>query len=242
MDPDRPTPPAELIWRVTGARDATAFDQTGRQSVEEIKRALAVAGRSLDDAKHVLDFGCGCGRILRWLDDLPPSVRQYGVDIDPKAIAWASGNVRHATFSVNDGMPPLPFADDTFDVVFNHSVFTHLPENYQDAWLVELNRVARPDGVVLLTVSGDYPFAGFVQSWRDANADPSHWEKLFREKGIVYVDYDNWTGGPFPDFYHSTFHAPWYVFEHWSRFLEIRAYLVRGSLDFQDFVVLRPKR
>ena len=48
-----------------------------------------------------------------------------------------------------------------------------------------------------------------------------------------------WVGGPFPDFYHSTFHAPWYIFEHWSKIFEIKAYVVRGSLDFQDLLLLR---
>lgn len=39
--------------------------------------------------------------------------------------------------SVNQGLPPLDFPDEHFDLIFNHSVFTHIDENYQDAWLVE---------------------------------------------------------------------------------------------------------
>jgi hypothetical protein len=91
------------------------------------------------------------------------------------------------------------------------------------------------------TVAGVHPFAGFCASWLEASADPSAWQRLYREKGFVYVEADGWAGGPFPDFYHSTFHAPWYVFEHWSQFLELKAYIVRGALDFQDVVVLRPR-
>ena len=57
--------------------------------------------------------------------------------------------------------------------------------------------------------------------------------------GIVFIEDDGWKGGPFPDFYHSTFHAPWYVFQHWTRFFDLKAYVVRGSLDFQDYLLLR---
>jgi SAM-dependent methyltransferase len=236
----RPLPPEHLRWRVAGTESAAHFDVSGQQSRRDIERALAVVGRTLHEFTSVLDFGCGCGRIARWLDDLPAGVSLHGVDIDAEAVAWAARHIPHARFSVNRGEPPLDFQDDAFDLVLNHSVFTHLPEHLQDAWLAELNRVTRPDGVLLLTVSGEHPFAGFLQTWLDAGADPAFWEERYRREGLVYVEDDSWVGGPFPDFYHSTFHAPWYVFEHWTKFLELHAYVVRGSLGFQDLLVFRP--
>jgi SAM-dependent methyltransferase len=237
----RPLPPEDLMQRVAGTPDAMHFDSSGMRSRRDFERALAVVGRSFDGFENVLEFGCGCGRILRWLDDLPPGTKLHGVDIDEEAIAWAAEHIPHARFTVNQALPPLDFPDDAFDLVVNHSVFTHLPERYQDAWLGELDRVTRPGGTLLLTVSADHPFQGFLQSWRDAGADPKRWENEYRQRGIVYVEDDEWKGGPFPDFYHSTFHAPWYVFQHWTRFLELQAYIVRGSLDFQDLLVLRPR-
>lgn len=238
---DRPFPSPDLIWRVAGTSDVAHFDSSGRQSVEDLRAALRAVKSDLDSHRAILDFGCGCGRVLRWLDGLPADVALHGCDIDAEAVAWVADNLPHVRVTTNEGTPPLPFDADAFDVVFNHSVFTHLPEDYQDAWLAELNRVVRPDGIVVLTVAADHPFAGLLATWRDAGEDPSAWERLYREKGFVYVANDSWTGGPFPDFYHSTFHAPWYVFEHWSQFLDIQAYIVRGALDFQDIVVLRPR-
>lgn len=64
-----------------------------------------------------------------------------------------------AKCSVNDGLAPLRFPDEYFDLIFNQSVFTHFDENYQDAWLIELERVTKPGGVLLLAVSGEYPFS-----------------------------------------------------------------------------------
>ena len=234
-------PGEELIWRVTGARSVTHFHESGARSVEDISRGLAAVGSSFAEHARILDFGCGCGRILRWLDDLEPEVELHGCDIDSEAVAWVAANLPRVHVVRNDGKPPLPYDDDFFDLVFNHSVFTHLPEDLQDDWLAELNRITRPDGLLVLTVSGDHPFEGFRQSLLDGGADPAHWDRLWETGRLVYVEDDSWVGGPFPDFYHSSFHPPRYVFEHWSRFLEIRAYIVRGALDFQDLIVLRPK-
>jgi hypothetical protein len=47
------------------------------------------------------------------------------------------------------------------------------------------------------------------------------------------------SGSAFPDFYHTTFHAPWYLLEHWSRWFDVVAYLPQSSLEFQDQIVLR---
>ena len=151
----RPLPDEDLMWRVTSERDPVHFETSGRRSVEDLTRALSVVGAKLTDFKTVLDFGCGCGRIMRWLDELPPTVELHGVDVDAQAISWAAKHIPFARFSVNKALPPLEFPDGYFDLVFNHSVFSHLPEDYQDAWLAELNRVTSPKGLLLLSVGGE---------------------------------------------------------------------------------------
>lgn len=225
------------MWRVAGTSDGEHFHSSGSQSLADLENALSAVGTTLTAARTMLDFGCGCGRILRWLNGLQ-NVALHGCDIDPEATTWVSENLPYVRVTRNAELPPLPYDDHSFDLVFNHSVFTHLPEDYQDAWLAELSRVVRPEGLAVLTVAGEHAFDGFRKTWLDAGADPAHWARLYREKGLVYIEEDNWRDGPFPDFYHSTFHAPWYVFEHWSRFLRIEAYIPRGALDFQDVIVL----
>jgi ubiquinone/menaquinone biosynthesis C-methylase UbiE len=83
-------------------------------------------------------------------------------------------------------MTPLNFADQHFDLIFNHSVVTHLDEKYQDAWLAELHRVTKPGGILLLTVSGEHPFVQLEKSWQDAGADTALLRRTFAEKGIGF--------------------------------------------------------
>jgi SAM-dependent methyltransferase len=132
----------------------------------------------------------------------------------------------------------LPFPDDHFDLVFSSSVFTHIDERAQDFWLAELRRVTQPGGLLLLSVHGERAFRHAEAAARSEGRDSTSWASTLAANGILFVEDDNWVGGPFPDWYHTTFHAPWYVFSHWGRDLLIRAFIPRRSLDYQDYVLL----
>jgi SAM-dependent methyltransferase len=237
---DFPLPPPELAARVMGCvTEPAGFLASGEQTAKEWQRSLTSVGVDLASAERLLDWGCGPARVTRWLAELAPQAEIHGVDIDHQSIEWAQESLPFATFHHVDPKPPLPFEDGYFDLVVNHSVLTHLDEEMQDLWLEELMRVTAPEGTVMLTVHGDHAFAKLEESHRAGGFDPSPMVATLRERGIVYLTDDWWTGGPYPDFYHTSYHTPWYVFEHWSSFFEIRAYLARADGDYQDVVLLR---
>lgn len=228
-------PPPELRFRVAGTNDAEAFNKSGERSLQDLHRALAAIGRRLDEFTNILDWGCGCGRILRHFPK-QPNQTVHGCDIDREAVQWVEDNLPWAQAHHVGVLPPLPYADGTFDLIFNHSVLTHLDETYQNAWLAELRRIAKPNAVLTLTAHGDYAtqchFNGLSQE-RAASA-----AQELEQRGIYYTKEDHWSD-MFPDFYHSTFHHPSYIFKHWSKYFELRAYIPRGALDFQDMIVLQ---
>jgi hypothetical protein len=57
------------------------------------------------------------------------------------------------------------------------------------------------------------------------------------DKGIVFLE---WHGlqSPHPSWYQVTYHTPWYVYEHWGRWFEIRGYVPGGALGLQDQILL----
>jgi SAM-dependent methyltransferase len=232
-------PGEDLRQRVAGHPDADWFWKSGAMSVANIGALLAIGGTSFADYARALEFGCGCGRILLHMERIAEKTELFAVDIDAEATGWVQRHVPWVKCSRNTGLPPLDFPAGHFDLVFNQSVFTHLDESYQDAWLAELVRVTRPGAALVLSVSGEHPFAEFVEALRKNGANPAKYLREFRRTGIVFVEDDGHVGGPFPDFYHSTFHAPWYLFAHWGRFFEIAAFVPRGSLGFQDYLLLR---
>jgi SAM-dependent methyltransferase len=232
-------PPADLIWRVAGTPDEQWFLDSGKQTVVDWTAALESVGADLGSARRILDFGCGCGRVERWLQELGQHSELHAVDIDADAIAWAADHLPWARFQVGPTWPPLPYPDGYFDLVVNHSVFSHLDARYQDAWLQELRRVTSPGAYLLLSFHGDHAFDTMCQAMEAAGASAEPHRRSLAASGILFFEEDLWTGGPFPDFYHSTFHAPEYVRWHWGQFFEVRSLLERRALDYQDIVVLR---
>jgi SAM-dependent methyltransferase len=148
-----PIPPAELRVRVAGTADLDWFLEGGRLAEQAIRTALEQAGTTLESLPAILDFGCGCGRVVRRLDGIPGSV--HGSDLNADAVAWCSENLPFARFVRNGLEPPLPLADASFDLVYTLSVLTHLPTGLAQEWLHELTRVLRPGGLLLVTTHGD---------------------------------------------------------------------------------------
>ena len=228
-------PPPLLRYRVHGSLNPQTFLAVGRQSIDDLTKALNSIGKGFDSFDTVLDFGCGCGRTLRYLSRLAKTSRLYGTDIDPAAIGWCRSNIPFGRFVLNDATPPLPFPDGTFNLIYGISVFTHLDQNYQFAWLKELRRVVKPGGILLLTIHGDS--ARDVAS-RDGHISLAELTAL-REKGFLFKSFatGRFKTDGLPDFYQITFHTKAYISEVWARFFTIRSYIERGC-SYQDLVLL----
>jgi SAM-dependent methyltransferase len=151
-----PVPPARLRVRA-GPRHANAnfFLRSGRAHAELIRSLLAEAGTSVESLGALLDWGCGCGRVLRNWASLP-GTRVHGCDINPRMVDWCRDNLAFTRVGLNDVSPPLTYDDSIFDLVYAFSVMTHLPEELQHAWMRECLRVLRPGGYLLITTLGAY--------------------------------------------------------------------------------------
>jgi len=147
-------PPPDLLFLVAGTTDVPWFLDSGKLAFESIRECLRRCGVPPDELRNVLDFGCGCGRVIRYWRRAN-QVRLFGTDYNSKLITWCKSNLPFATFSLNDFSPPLNYSDHEFDFVYALSVFTHLSERLQFAWMDELRRVIRPGGYLLITTHGN---------------------------------------------------------------------------------------
>lgn len=148
-----PVPPPELIRLVTGQESQGAFYYNGVQGASCIVRILASHGLDPASFEAVLDFGMGCGRILRhWRRLAGPAL--YGTDYNPRLVEWVRTNLPFAECGENGLLPPLNYRSGQFDFIYGISVLTHLAEGHQRPWIEEFARVLRPGGYLLLSLHG----------------------------------------------------------------------------------------
>jgi SAM-dependent methyltransferase len=146
-------PPSRLRVVVAGTADLDSFLSSGEAQAGYLRELLADVGRPLDDMNEILDFGCGCGRITRWLGDLArPHVN--GCDYNGELIDWCQQNLPFMRALRTELRPPLPYPDDTFDFLYAFSVFTHLSAELAGLWMSELGRVVKPGGLMWFTIHG----------------------------------------------------------------------------------------
>lgn len=101
----------------------------------------------------LLDFGCGCGRVIRHFHGHQP--RMFGCDYNGQLVDWSAANLGFAEFTTNMLAPPTRYGDGQFDFIYALSVFTHFPENLQKPWLEEMKRILKPNGLLFLTFHGE---------------------------------------------------------------------------------------
>ena len=103
------------------------------------------AGRSSN--LSILDVGCGTGGMLPHLRRFGPVV---GVDLSDRALSFAKR--REPGHLVQAGLPHLPFASGSFDLLTSFDVIYHQSVMDDAAALSEMARLLRPGGKLLLRV------------------------------------------------------------------------------------------
>ena len=226
-----PVPPAQLRYRVHGSLDKESFLQSGKILAQNIRDLCATIDRDVYSFQKILDFGCGSGRVIRNFQDAPASCQLYGTDIDSELISWCEKYLPRIRWNTNGFQPPLPFADNTFDLIYAISVFTHLDEEFQHSWLRELRRIAKPGATIILTVHGEH----IINSLASSRQSQIHsYGFMFSTGATGRLKLDK-----LPDFYQTAYHTREYIHRIWSAYFDVVRYLERGINNHQDAVLLQ---
>jgi SAM-dependent methyltransferase len=214
-----PLPPRRLMVRVAMTADADWFLRTGRAGYDAIAAHVDLA-----QTGTVLDFGCGCGRVTRYFRDFDGEIA--GSDLSHDAIEWCRDNLAFGSFVTNGIAPPLVYDDESFDLVYALSVFTHLTDDLQLAWRDELRRVLRPGGQLLITTHGTSYLA---------RLDPQEREQF--DRGELVVRWGEVAGSNLCSAYHPERYLR-DTFAQGFAFVELEPEGARGN-PTQDLVLLQ---
>lgn len=155
--------PRNLAWR-TGRLDR--FREVSDAHLDLLSRF-----GGMDEARDIVEIGCGVGRDAIPLTHMvPPEGSYLGIDVMRPSIEWAQAHVSRAAphfefvhFDVSDAQHNpggsgemtgyrVPRDDNSIDLVFLFSVFTHMFPRDVVHYLSEFARILRPGGRVLASV------------------------------------------------------------------------------------------
>ena len=181
---------ARLFYRYL----STVYDEVNRFIWTEEMRTEALGLLSLDRDDRVLDVGCGTGFGTEGLLDHVDTVHGLDQSVDQMERAWEKFGKHDRVRFYRGDAERLPFADDTFDVVWSSGSIEYWPDPV--AGLAEMRRVAKPGGQVLV-VGPNYPSRRVFQRLADAIMlfyDEDEADRMFREAG--FEDFRHLTHGP----------------------------------------------
>ncbi len=145
-----PVPPVKL-WLGYGTEVKEYL--YGRFQITKMLQILKNAGFDLDIKRKILEFGCGAGRMIRWLKPYASRCEIWGTDISSEHIIWANKYLNPPfNFVTTTTIPHLPFEDRYFDLIYAGSVFSHI-DDLAKAWLLELRRILDRQGYLYVTIN-----------------------------------------------------------------------------------------
>ena len=153
--------------------------------------AIRLAG--IKDGSNILEVACGSGEMFRRLIKVNPRGINIGVDLSPKMAEHTQRNARavspgtHAFCQATD-VRQLPYKPNAFDSVVCCYLFELLGCDDLEAALLEVNRVLKPGGTLVVVLIGqNAPI--FNQAYRIAGSlVPAFWGRQVEHQLTPMLD------------------------------------------------------
>lgn len=200
--------PIELMRYTTNMETEENFQRSGFEIYTMLSAATVKhSGKPMHQHGLILDFGCGAGRIMQFQ---PAGTNFSGCDVNQRLVDYTLSQFPQADIYQNTFTPPLKWADDSFDLIYSFSVFSHLRQPDENAWLKELVRVGKPGALYLITIHGDW----FIE----ATAGPDR--AMIEAAGFYYREVHTRQGSDmdFPEGYEASYHTSRFIRENWSEY------------------------
>ncbi len=170
MQPEALKAQVQEFWNHSSCGEVYAEGETFAQRLErqakaryELEPYLRLFARFPEGRnKDVLEIGVGMGADhLEWAKSGPATLT--GIDLTDRAVDFTRARLALYGFvsavKVGDA-EALPFADDSFDLVFSYGVLHHTPNTGQA--IREVHRVLRPGGICRIMIYHKHSLVGYM--------------------------------------------------------------------------------
>lgn len=181
----------------TMCRSKSHYFAVGRSALIAVSAALAARlsfHGGNEGIERILDFGCGFGRVARWLRVAFPDSSLSVTEIDRAGADWCISK-----FKCDDVTDDIPKA--RFDLIWAGSVLTHLNECIGGQVIDAMTEALAPNGVLVFTSQGRFAANGCLNYLLSQRTDETYHIynlprpdiqsvlKNYWGRGYGYVDY-----------------------------------------------------
>ena len=173
------------------------------QTRSHLWKDLEFVGSYCKKGDKVLDFGCGNGRLLDFLEKR--DIEYTGVDISGKLLSEARSHFSNrpkTKFQKISGLGSLPLESNSFNVIYAVAVFHHLPgKEMRKKVAEELYRILKPEGTIVISVWNLWQ----QKYWRNIFFN---WEEKILGRSELdwndcYINFQDNRGNKFERFHHA---------------------------------------
>ncbi len=177
-----------------GGRDSDsvrAYAHVGTQAVDLLERSLTMRGKTLLDVEHILDFGCGYGRVLRYLVQRVSPSRISACDLDPRAVQFCAREFGVQPVISKQELRAVRLG--SYDLIWMGSVLTHVDPWTAEEMLRVLLEHLTENGIIAFTTLGASTLDQTSRFGSVRLQCPQILDQL-ASSGVCYVPYDHYFG------------------------------------------------
>jgi SAM-dependent methyltransferase len=153
----------DMIWqyllhhRVFPAPEAAArhYFSDGAESARKLESIVRehLPSPASNGKVSILEFASGYGMVTRHLANLPTTAKLVACDIHPGAVEFIRERLKQLAV-ISRHIPEEASFEESFDVVFALSFFSHMPDISFKRWLKTLFAAVSPGGILVFTTHG----------------------------------------------------------------------------------------
>jgi len=150
----------------------------------------ALNSAEIEMKTKILDFGCGAGRVTRWLRAAFPDASIHASDVREQDLEFVQNNNFAKTWLSGTDISQLE-SPESYDIIWVGSVFTHLSANFSARLFDRLCSWLRPQGVLIFSVHGRFVMHR-AKSDCGLYGVEKQWDQLtdeYQRTGFGYADY-----------------------------------------------------
>jgi SAM-dependent methyltransferase len=177
----------DFMFLNSSPAEIASYVERAGNVIRLIDEVLDTAGKTVDDIDKWLDFGCGYGRVIRFLAERVPRERIFASDVIKEGVRFCQSEF---------GVQPVHSAADltsvelgSYDFIYAISVITHLNERNSSAFLRLLGESLNPGGIAMFTTHGEWSIENVSEYGGEYELRKTKIADAVRDRGIAYVPY-----------------------------------------------------